>query len=223
MRKINFLAIIIASSILFFGMSGEAFAVYWADSIYGSYDSDDGFGGGLDKDGDGYYEWWEGDRVYGSNVNPDVALGEPDESFVSILPDEYITVSFSVPFINGPGNDFFVAETGHAGEEAEIYVSFNETTFTSLGKAEIPNTGYCTYDPNSIDFGDYYWFDLGGFTQPVHYVKITGVKACGASEGFDLTGVGAEYPIPEPATMLLLGSGLLGLAALGRKRKGFLS
>ncbi|MBU3933220.1 MAG: PEP-CTERM sorting domain-containing protein, partial [Candidatus Omnitrophica bacterium] len=51
----------------------------------------------------------------------------------------------------------------------------------------------------------------------------TGIEACGASDGFDLTGVGAEYPIPEPTTMFLLGSGLLGLTGLGRRIKKFRS
>jgi len=35
-------------------------------------------------------------------------------------------------------------------------------------------------------------------------------------EGFDRSG--QQFPVPEPATMMLLGSGLIGLAALGRKK-----
>ena len=38
-----------------------------------------------------------------------------------------------------------------------------------------------------------------------------------SGDGFDIDAV-AVAPVPEPATMLLLGAGLIGIAGIGRKK-----
>jgi len=50
---------------------------------------------------------------------------------------------------------------------------------------------------------------------------MTEVPAAPTSAGYGFSGgSGQQQPIPEPATMLLLGSGLAGLAAFREKGSG---
>ena len=58
----------------------------------------------------------------------------------------------------------------------------------------------------------------GNLMQSVTIDSICGVDSIGGIDQLKQTEISGLTPVPEPATMLLLGSGLIGLAGLGRKK-----
>ena len=110
-----------------------------------------------------------------------------------------LNVTFSVP-------------TGIAGG--------NSTTYTAVITGSVSpniNQGGVTIDfnntPQTFVFND--GINVGTFTVTVADLFVQSGQSANLTAGL----LGSQQPIPEPATMLLLGTGLAGVAARIRKRR----
>lgn len=101
------------------------------------------------------------------------------------------------------------------GEHDSVYIStFPATTSTILTLAN---------DPGYVSAGFNYWFSLRltpgeSFGQ----VGALSIQPGNFWEGYQyqtVTGLSGDIVAPEPASLALLSSGLIGLAGLGRRRK----
>ena len=151
---------------------------------------------------------------------PEYTLGAPDIYAAGWGPEiGQLVLGFEGGLTNTEGkDDLAVWHFGTLAGNALVKISTESenpaawTLLGTLGEVEYPpNAGQ---GPGSVA----QWFDFGTITDTVYFVMIDKTEGGQSYRGHFIDAVGA--PVPIPGSILLLGSGIIGMFGLRRKKRG---
>jgi hypothetical protein len=152
-------------------------------------------------------------------TDPTVVIGPPrfpgDKWSLPIGNGGRITLKFTDNFLIGSGDnqpDLWIFEIGTAEEHTFVEISKDGMIWNFVGKALGSTSGI---DIDLFGFGPKDAFSFVRLMDDPD--QLPGGQPAGAD--IDAVGASSTSPIPEPATMLLLGTGLIGLAGFRRRFK----
>jgi PEP-CTERM motif-containing protein len=157
----------------------------------------------------------EGDWDYGGS---DILanLSTPYDNPYTLNDGESLSFEFATITLTGYG---WIA-IGSADVTATLAFYDGDSSYTSDGTAN-----YITMLGGLIDAGGLHWttqpgiitIDNGAFFD-IQFEDIEGLSINQDTYSIMATVTGHAAPVPEPATMLLLGTGLIGIASVSRKK-----
>ena len=156
--------------------------------------------------------------------NPNVLVNNLELLFEGDVFDlsELDASDFSMVAPAGWGTSLFISGPG---------LTWSISGGTAIGANSSPiilDVNYTLLDANRYSFGNnvaagdlnlWAWNEAQGVNCPwSQEYHLTGIYQTDCDQGFVATSGGSTSPVPEPATMLLFGSALLGLVGLKRKK-----